>query len=182
MARRAWSGPGNGKRALMMAAGLAGVLALLGCGGGGGDNGGGGGGGGGGTLGPCGSAAGSTTPVVCGKVMADLTTSPAAGVEVILRNNAGAEIGRTTSAADGSFVFRPATGGTQLEVAPPSSLYATSMARFLSKIYDFDLPNQAGTGKCYIATGVTAGDTNIGTVFVFPNSSPPPPPMGGCPR
>ncbi len=180
MARRAWSGPGNGKSALMLAAGLAGIVALLGCGGGGGGNG--GGGGGGGTLGPCGSDATSTTPVVCGKVMADLTTVPAAGVEVILRNDAGVELKRTTSGADGSFVFRPATGGTQLEVAPPSASYATSMARFLSRIYDFDLPNQAGTGKCYIGTGVTAGDTNIGTVFVFPNSSPPPPPMGGCPR
>jgi hypothetical protein len=114
--------------------------------------------------------------------MADLSTSPAAGVEVILRNDAGTELKRTTSAADGSFTFNPATGGTQLEVAPPSASYATSMARYQSRIYDFDLPNKAGTGKCYIGTGVTAGDVNIGTVFVFPNSSPPPPPMGGCPR
>jgi len=179
MAHRAWSAPGIGKNALALTAGLAGVLALLGCGGGGGGN---GGGGGGGVLGPCGSAAGSVEPVVCGRVMADLSTSPAAGVTVILRNNAGVELKRTTSGADGSFVFRPATAGTQLEVAPPSASYATSMARFLSKIYDFDLLNQAGTGKCYMATGVAAGDTNVGMVYVFPSSSPPPPPMGGCPR
>jgi hypothetical protein len=114
--------------------------------------------------------------------MADLSTAAAAGVTVILRDNAGTELRRTTSAADGSFVFRPATNGTQLEVAPSSASYATSMARYLSRVYDFDLLNLAGTGKCYIGTGVAAGDKNIGIVYVFPNSSPPPPPMGGCPR
>lgn len=179
MTHRAWSGPVRGKSALVLALGLAGVVALLGCGGGGGDN---GGGGGGGILGVCGSPEGSTVPVVCGRVMSDGTTSPAPGVEVILRNSAGGELARTTTLADGSFKFGQATGGTQLEVSPPSASYATSMARYQSRVYDFDLPNQAATGKCYIGTGVINGDTNIGMVYVFSVSSPPPPPMGGCPR
>jgi|GEM_PF-7130943 len=178
MTRRAWSGPGRARGSLVSAVGLAAVVALLGCGGGGGGN----GGGGGGTLGACGSAAGSTVPVICGRVMSDMTTSPAAGVDVILRDNAGAELKRTTTLADGSFKFNPAAGGTQLEVSPPSASYATSMARYQSRVYDFDLPNQAATGKCYIGTGVTNGDVSVGIVYVFPISSPPPPPMGGCPR
>jgi hypothetical protein len=111
-----------------------------------------------------------------------MTTTPAAGVDVILRGTTGAELKRTTTLADGSFKFSPATGGTQLEVSPPSASYATSMARYLSRIYDFELPNQAATGKCYIGTGVTNGDVSLGMVYVFPISSPPPPPMGGCPR
>lgn len=164
----------------MLAVGVAGVVALLGCGGGGGGTG--GGGGGGGTAGACGSDSTSTTPVVCGKVMADMTTSPAPGVTVILRDNAGVELKRTTSAADGSFVFRPATNGTQVEVDPPTASYATSMARYLSRLYDFEMLNQAASGKCYMASGVKAGDTNMGFIYVFPISSPPPPPMGGCPR
>lgn len=180
MTRRTWSGHGSGRGAIYMAVGLIGVAAaLVGCGGGGGGN---GGGGGGGTLGPCGSPEGSTTPVVCGKVMIDLTSNPATGVEVILRDNAGNELKRTTSLADGSFKFTPATNGTQLEVSPSPAEYATSMVRYEGRIYDFDLPNKAGTGKCLIGTGVTAGDRYIGVVYVFPNSSPPPPPAGGCPR
>jgi len=114
--------------------------------------------------------------------MLDMTTTPAPGVEVILRNDAGTALKQTTTASDGSFKFSPATGGTQLEVSAPPASYTASMARFRGSVYDFDLPNQAGTGKCYIGTGVKAGDTNIGIVYVFPLSSPPPPPMGGCPR
>lgn len=179
MTRRTWSGRSGRQGIISAVVGLIGVVTLLGCGGGGG---GGNGGGGGGLTGPCGSPEGSTTPVICGRVMADMTTSPAAGVDVILRDNAGNELKRTTTLADGSFKFSPATNGTQLEVSPPAASYTASMARYQSAIYDFDLPNKAGTGKCYILTGVKAGDTNIGIVYVFPNSSPPPPPMGGCPR
>lgn len=178
MTRRAWSGPGLGMRALLSAAAVAMAFGLPGCGGGGGGN----GGGGGGVKGVCGSPAGSTTPVLCGRVMNDMTTSPAAGVEVVLRSSTGSELRRTTTTADGSFKFSPATGGAQLEVIPSAASYAAGMARFQSKVYDFDLPNKAGTGKCYIGATVIAGDTSVGIVYVFPNSSPPPPPMGGCPR
>jgi len=163
-----------------MAIGLVGVIALLGCGGGGGDDNG-NGGGGGTTLGACGSPEGSTTPVVCGAVKDD-GGNPVQGVEVILRSSSGAELKRTTTLANGTFKFNPATNGTQLEVAPPSTSYWPTMVSYGGAVYDYDLPNKAGTGKCYLATGVTSGDRYMGVIRIFSNASPPPPPTGGCPR
>lgn len=179
MTRRTCSGRWSRRGNLVAAIGTLCVVMVLGCGGGGGN---GDGGGGGGITQPCGSAEGSTVPVVCGRVMLDLTTTPAEGVSVILRDSAGNELRRTSTDASGNFKFSPATNGTQLEISAPPASYTATMVRYQGRIYDFELPNQAGTGKCYIGTGVKPGDTNIGIVYVFPITSPPPPPMGGCPR
>ncbi len=181
MANRRGSGRGAGRGLWLPFMAMSVLALMLGCGGGGGVNGG-GGGGGGGTLGPCGSPEGSTTPVICGRVMQDGSTNPVAGVTVILRNDSGAELRRTTTDASGEFKFQNAAGGTQLETVPPDASYYPNTARYQGYIYDFEQPNKAGTGNCYIATGVTSGDRSVGIVFVFPNSTPPPPPMGGCPR
>lgn len=178
MARWALSGPGRGRRGLLMALALGSVTVLLGCGGGGT----GGGGGGGGVVGVCGSAPGSVTPVFCGRVYKDGTTAPVAGASVVLIQANGTALSAVQTSATGEFRMNsvPPTG-VLFRVDPPAD-YTHGMVRYGGSVYDYARTASAG-GTCVMSTGGTiAGDKSLGTVYTFPLSGPPPPPAFGCPR
>lgn len=174
MALRAGARPGHWLWRTMTAAALVGVASLVGCGGGGG-------GGGVVTYGPCGSVTGSTTPVLCGKVLVDGTTTPVSGATVNLRAANGTSLGvSTTTAADGTWKVAnaPATAA-QFEVRPPALSYYEDMVRFNGSVYSYSVANQAGTSNCYLLTGgVINGDKLLSSAYAFANAAPPPPPFG----
>lgn len=173
MALRAGARPGHWLWRTMAAAALVGVASLVGCGGGGG-------GGGVTTYGPCGSVTGSTTPVLCGKVLVDGTTTPVSGATVNLRAANGASLVSTSTAADGTWKVTGApTTAVQFEVRPPALSYYADMVRFNGLVYSYALTNQAGTSNCYLLTGgVINGDKLLSSAYAFSNAAPPPPPFG----
>ena len=170
--------PCVGMQSLVTALAIGSVALLLGCGGGGGSS---NGGGGGGTQ-PCGSALTSTTPVLCGQVMRDGTTSLVSGVPVQLLNASFAPVAAATTDINGFFRFNNVSSTVRyFKVVPPTPGFHVNTVRYNSAVYAYYLPNQSGTGECVMQTGaIGAGDRNLGNVFVFPDSAPPPAPSG-CP-
>jgi len=127
----------------------------------------------------------SVTPrVVSGSVMHDNTSSPVANATVVLTTDAGVAVATTSTDAAGRFRLE----GVPLEavaftVVPPSNNYHSGTLRYEGRVYVTYYPNQAGTGPCLPGIGGQPHeDCDVGTVYLFPISSPPPPPMGGCPR
>lgn len=180
MSSRTVSGPRGGKQGILLAVAFGCVVALLGCGGGGSGS----GGGGGTTPGVCGSAEGSVTPVLCGTVYKDGTTTVIAGATVVLRTNTGAELTRATTQADGTYKFSSvSSSATQFEVQPPAAGYLPNFSRFGGSVYDYTRDNLAKTSACYMLTGGTiAGDKKLGAVYLFSDSAAPPPPVFTCPH
>ncbi len=178
MAQRALFRPGTWKQNLLTALAVCSVIVVVGCGGGGG---------GGGTpppggTGACGSPGGSTTPVLCGKVFRDGTGTTISGATVTLRSATGTLLSSTTTDTNGFFKFSTVPAGTALfQVDPPATGYTANTARYGGSVYAYYLRNQANTAACIMSTGsIPAGDKDLGSVFLFPDSAPPPPPFG-CP-
>lgn len=182
MTKRAETRPELRRRNLLPALAMLAAAALVGCGGGGGGGNNGGGGGGGGTD-VCGSAAGSTVSVICGNVKVDGTSTGVAGATVTLKSSTGASLSTTTTDGAGFFKFNTVPAGAALyQVDPPPTGFNPQTCRAGGGIYAYYITNQAGTGACIPSlNGVVAGDKNLGTIGLFPDSAPPPPPVG-CPR
>lgn len=168
--------PERAMQRLLTAFAVGSVAVLLGCGGGGGT------GGGGITTGACGGTTGSGPTVLCGHVYRDGSTSAIAGATVTLRNISGTTVATATTDTNGLFKFSTVPSSTALfEVDAPSG-YTPSTSRYSGSVYAYYLQNTAATGPCIPATGtLTAGDKDLGITYLFPDSTPPPPPSG-CPR
>lgn len=181
MTRRATFGPNNWLQTALTTLALCSAIALIGCGGGGG--GGGNPGGGGGGAGVCGSVAGSTTPVICGTVVVDGTSTGIAGATVSLRNAAGTTLSTTSTDGSGGYKFNTVPAGAVLfQVDPPTTGFHTRTSRFGGSVYLYYINDQANAGPCLPALGAgVLGDKKLGNVGLFPDANPPPPAFG-CPR
>lgn len=186
MTRRA-SSPTVGNNSPLAVATLGLMTILLGCGGGGG----GGGGNGGPGPQPCGSAANSTVPTICGSVRSNdpgLGFPPVPGSTVKLLTFSGAAVlvngnpVQTTTNNNGAYLFSNVPANAALiEVDPPSGFF-TGIASFNGGLYGYSNPDKANDGPCIPAIGaVPNGDKKLADFLMYPDSTPPPPPFG-CPR
>ncbi len=192
MTRRAACSPGFWKHNLFASTALGAATILLGCGGGGG---GGGGNNGGGNPQACGSPSGSTTVVVCGRVVNNADGSGVAGATISLRNAAGTVLTNGTGGAisaatdgNGSFIITGApAAAVQYSADPlPGSNFFANMAKVNGAVYFYQNNNTANTSKCFPAlkggAALPAGDTKVIDTVLFPGNAPPPGPQFGCPR
>lgn len=171
--------PSLGFQSLVTALAVGSAALLMGCGGGGRPPD--GGGNGGGTQ-ICGSALTSTTPVLCGQVLRDGSTTRVSGVQVQLLNASFLPITTINTDTNGFFRFNNvSTAARYFRVSPPSPGFHRNTVRYNHAVYAYYLQNQSGTGSCVMQTGaVGPGDRSLGNVFVFSDSAPPPAPSG-CP-
>ena len=184
MARRALFSPGIWKQNLALLIGLGAAFVMLGCGGGGGS----GPGNPGQGVGDCGSPAGSGT-VLCGYVVDYGTGTGANGATVLLKSSTGQTLASTTTITNpatstgGFFKFNtiPA-GATLIQIDAPATGYNQNFVSFGGKTYYYALTAQAG-GPCIPAFTIAnpGGDNKLTNFTLFPNGTPPPPPVG-CPR
>ena len=165
---------------------LALMTILLGCGGGGG---------GGGPIGgpgpqPCGSAANSVVPVICGNVVDNNTLAGVANSTVKLLTATGAPVlingnaAVTSTNSAGFYIFSNVPANAALfQVDPPAATYNQGLVGFNGHTYSYTFRDQANVGPCVPAIGVIpAGDKKLSNVRVFNINNPPPPPDSPCPR
>ena len=178
MTLRALRRPNPISNNVLLAMTMSASVILLGCGGGGG---------GVGFLqqpGICGSPAGSTTMVVCGRVVtADALSNAVVGATVSLTSSAGTVLASTITDAQGGYNFTTVpVGSTLFKVeANPASFYS-GQTSFLGGFYYYANQNQAKTGPCLPSLGgLINSDNQEPNLRVYSTASPPPPPLG-CPR
>lgn len=141
------------------------VALMLGCGGGGT----GGGGGGGGVAQECGSASGSTTPVICGLIKDATSGAVVADATVTLRNSSGGIVATATTDATGFYRFNSVSSATTgIGVTSPSGYYS-DIARYGSDIWDLALGP-------ITPVAIPVGDKKLGAISIYAKASPPPPP------
>lgn len=178
MTLRALRRPNWNTNSVLLAMTMSASVILLGCGGGGG------GGGVNQQPGICGSPAGSTTTVVCGRVVtADALSNAVAGATVSLTNANGTVLASTTTDSQGGYIFSAIPAGSSLfKVEANPATYYSGQTSYNGSFYYYANQNQAKTGPCLPAIpGLIAGDNQLVNLRVYSTASPPPPPLG-CPR
>ncbi len=162
---------------VLLAMTMSASIILLGCGGGGG-------GGPQPQPGTCGSAAGSTTTVVCGRVVtAGALANGVQGASVSLLSPSGAVLTSTSTDSTGFYKFPVVpVAATLFKVVANSATYTADFANFNGDLYDYAIQNQAKNGSCVPALGnLINGDNQLSNVQLYSQGTPPPPPSG-CPR